>query len=161
MPEYTKRVETELPDYKGQSNNDDRDGISGLSKEKYLLFLEDFFALAHRNSKKNTRLASILSDWPPARRAYASESAISRTPRPWMKNLKNRSWSMTISPLCTKASGGTSILFRHRFLLSALRQMTYLPCKRKGYWGQPAGILVSLKKIGAVTELASAFPSFL
>jgi hypothetical protein len=79
------------PDYKGQSNNDDRDGISGLSKEKYLIFLEDFFALAHRNTKKTTRLASILSDWPPARRAYASESAISRTPRPWMKNLKNRS----------------------------------------------------------------------
>lgn len=51
------------PDYKGQSNNDDRDGISGLSKEKYLEFLEDFFSLAHRSTKKATRLASILSDW--------------------------------------------------------------------------------------------------
>jgi hypothetical protein len=31
------------PDYKGQSNNDDPDGISGLSKEKYLLFYKELF----------------------------------------------------------------------------------------------------------------------
>ena len=51
------------PDYKDQSNNDDPEGISGLSKEKYLLFLEDFFALAHRNTKNSTRMASIHSEW--------------------------------------------------------------------------------------------------
>ncbi len=51
------------PDYKEQSNNYDPDGISGLSKEKYLLFLEEFFALAHRNTKKSTRMASIHSDY--------------------------------------------------------------------------------------------------
>jgi hypothetical protein len=51
------------PDYKDRSNNYDPDGISGLSKEKYLLFLEEFFALAHRNTKKSTRIASIHSDY--------------------------------------------------------------------------------------------------
>ena len=51
------------PYFKKQSNNYDPDGISGLSKEKYLEFLENFFALAHLNTKKSTRLASINSDW--------------------------------------------------------------------------------------------------
>ena len=71
---------------KKQSNNYDPDGISGLSKEKCLEFLENFFSLAHLNAKKSTQMAFINADWPPARRAYASESAISRTPLPKMKS---------------------------------------------------------------------------
>ena len=35
----------------------------GLSKEKYLKFLENFFALAHLNAKKSTQLAFINADW--------------------------------------------------------------------------------------------------
>ncbi len=81
---------------KKQSNNYDPDGISGMSKANYLEFLESFFALAHLNAKKSTQMAFINADWPPAPlparrtyrpegRAYASESAISKTPLPKMK----------------------------------------------------------------------------
>ncbi|MEA3417598.1 MAG: hypothetical protein U9R02_15885 [Thermodesulfobacteriota bacterium] len=73
------------PYVKKQSNNYDPDGISGLSKEKYLKFLKSFFALAYLNAKKSTQMAFINADWPPARRAYASESAISKTPLPKMR----------------------------------------------------------------------------
>ena len=52
---------------KKQSNNYDPNGISGLSKENYLKFLENFFSLAHRNVKKTTQMAFINADWPPAR----------------------------------------------------------------------------------------------
>ena len=51
------------PYFKKQSNSYDPDGISGLSKEGYLLFLEDFFALAHLNAKKSTQMAFINADW--------------------------------------------------------------------------------------------------
>jgi len=71
--------------FKNQSDYYDPGGISGLSKEKYLEFLENFFALLHLNAKKNTQMALINADWPPARRSYASESVISRTPLPGMK----------------------------------------------------------------------------
>ncbi|MEA3415934.1 MAG: hypothetical protein U9R02_07215 [Thermodesulfobacteriota bacterium] len=73
------------PYFKKQSNNYDPDGISGLSKANYLKFLKSFFALAHSNAKKSTHMAFINADWPPARRAYASESAISKTPLPKMR----------------------------------------------------------------------------
>ncbi len=66
------------PYFKKQSNNYDPDGISGMSKANYLQFLENFFSLAHLNAKKTTQMAFINADWPPARKAYASESAISR-----------------------------------------------------------------------------------
>jgi hypothetical protein len=46
---------------KKQSNNYDPDGISGLSKEKYLEFLESFFALAHLNAKKITIFCTFSS----------------------------------------------------------------------------------------------------
>ena len=78
------------PYYKKQSNNYDSDGISGLSKEKYLKFLENFFALVHLNVKKTSRFVFINADWPPARRVYASESVISKTHRPGMKDTKIR-----------------------------------------------------------------------
>ena len=51
------------PYFKKQSNNYDPDAISGLSKEKYLTFLENFFALAHLNAKKSTQMAFINADW--------------------------------------------------------------------------------------------------
>jgi len=51
------------PYFKKQSNNYDPDGISGLSKEKYLEFLENFFPLAHLNTKKSTKMAFINADW--------------------------------------------------------------------------------------------------
>ena len=51
------------PYFKKQSKNYDPDGISGLSKEKYLEFLENFFALAHLNAKKSTQMAFINADW--------------------------------------------------------------------------------------------------
>jgi len=73
------------PYFKKQSNNYDPDGISGLSKGKYLKFLEKFFSLTHLEAKKSTQMAFINADWPPARRAYASESAISKTPLPKMR----------------------------------------------------------------------------
>ena len=51
------------PYFKKQSDHYDPDGISGLSKEDYLSFLKDFFALAHRNSKMSTQMALINADW--------------------------------------------------------------------------------------------------
>jgi len=51
------------PYFKKQSNNYDPDGISGLSKERYLKFLENFFSLAHLNAKKTTQMAFINADW--------------------------------------------------------------------------------------------------
>ena len=63
----------------------DKNSISGLPKKEYLEFLEAFFALLKQNVKKTTRLAFINADWPPARRAYASESVISKA-NPRQKN---------------------------------------------------------------------------
>ena len=51
------------PYFKKQSNNYDPDAISGLSKKKYLEFLDNFFALAHLNAKKSTQMAFINADW--------------------------------------------------------------------------------------------------
>ena len=51
------------PYFKKQSNHYDPDGISRLSKEDYLVFLKNFFALVHRNAKKSTHLALINADW--------------------------------------------------------------------------------------------------
>jgi DNA modification methylase len=86
------------PYFKKQSNNYDPDGISRLSKEKYLEFLESFFALAHLNTKKNTQMAFINADWPARHRSRPKEAvsplkdfaqarragAISKTPLPKM-----------------------------------------------------------------------------
>ena len=51
------------PYFKKQAGNYDKKAISGLSKENYLEFLETFFALAHLNAKKSTRMALINADW--------------------------------------------------------------------------------------------------
>ncbi len=67
------------PYFKKQSGNYDQKGISGLSKEKYLKFLEGFFVLAHQNAKKSTQMAFINADWrdfqnTPARNEMTSHS---------------------------------------------------------------------------------------
>ena len=51
------------PYFKKQSKNYDPQGISGLSKKRYLQFLADFFSMAHLNTKKTTRMAFINADW--------------------------------------------------------------------------------------------------
>jgi len=51
------------PYFKKQAKNYDPDGISGLSKEDYLKFLENFFKLARENVKKGTYVAFIMADW--------------------------------------------------------------------------------------------------
>ena len=51
------------PYFKKQAGNYDKKAISSLSKEDYLDFLERFFALAHQNAKKSTRMAFINADW--------------------------------------------------------------------------------------------------
>ncbi len=58
--------------------------ISSYSKERYEESIENFFIRARRNTKKTARMAFLNADWPPARRAYASESAILNT-RPLQK----------------------------------------------------------------------------
>lgn len=67
------------PYFKKQSNNYDPDGMSGLTKENYLEFLENFFSLAHLNAKKTTQMAFINADWrdfqsTPAREELRSNS---------------------------------------------------------------------------------------
>ncbi|MEA3415233.1 MAG: hypothetical protein U9R02_03605 [Thermodesulfobacteriota bacterium] len=66
------------PYFDKKASEYDEKSISGLTKKEYLEFLEAFFALLKQNAKKTTRLAFINADWPPARRAYASESGIFR-----------------------------------------------------------------------------------
>ena len=51
------------PYFKKQAGNYDKEAISGLSREKYLKFLKNFFALTHLNSKKGTQMAFINADW--------------------------------------------------------------------------------------------------
>ena len=51
------------PYFKKQEGNYDKKAISGLSKEQYLKFLASFFALAHQDAKKSTRMAFINADW--------------------------------------------------------------------------------------------------
>ncbi len=51
------------PYFSKKSGDYDAGSISGLTREEYLKFLEDFFALARENSKKGTKLALINADW--------------------------------------------------------------------------------------------------
>jgi len=67
------------PYFKKQSSNYDQESISGLSKEKYLEFLENFFVLAHQLAKGSTQMAFINADWrdfqnTPARNEMAGNS---------------------------------------------------------------------------------------
>ena len=62
--EYEKKATAQTP------------SISSYTKQEYERFFEGFFLVAHQNAKPTTRMAFLNADWPPARRAYASESVI-------------------------------------------------------------------------------------
>ena len=51
------------PYFSKKSEGYDERSISGLSRYRYLDFLERFFILARQNSKKSTTLALINADW--------------------------------------------------------------------------------------------------
>ena len=72
-PPYFNKKEKEYE----KNTNAETPSISSYTKEQYESFLEDFFLLAHKKSKATTWMAFLNGDWPPARRAYASKSAIS------------------------------------------------------------------------------------
>jgi len=82
------------PYFKKQLNNYDPDGISGLSKEQYLEFLESFFALAHQNAKKSTLMAFVNADWrdfqgTPARNEISDNSIMIDD---YLHIIKNSGW---------------------------------------------------------------------
>ena len=95
-----------------------------------LEFLENFFSLAHLNAKKSTQMAFINADWPPAPlparrtyrpegRAYASESAISKTPLPNMRPGGIQFSSMITFGFWIKVAGRKPISFRRHSLSEA------------------------------------------
>ena len=51
----------------------EKESISALSRKEYLKFFRELFPLFKEHSKKDACIAFLNSDWPPARRAYASE----------------------------------------------------------------------------------------
>ncbi len=73
------------PYFQKKADDYDAKSISGLAREEYLTFLERLFALACQNAKQTTQMAFINADWPPARKAYASESGIFKAPPPGRK----------------------------------------------------------------------------
>ena len=82
----------EPPYFDKKAADYDEKSISGLSKKEYLEFLEAFFVVLKQNAKKATRFAFFNADWPPARRAYASESGIFRTNQRQKNPAKEQSW---------------------------------------------------------------------
>ena len=63
------------PYFSKKANAYDEQSISGLSQNKYLEFLEAFFALVKLHAKKTTRLAFINADWRDFQNTPASEEA--------------------------------------------------------------------------------------
>lgn len=57
-PYYSKKEKA----YK-EKTSQERPSISSFTKEEYAHFLEDFFRLAHENSRPTTRLAFLNADW--------------------------------------------------------------------------------------------------
>ncbi len=51
------------PYFTKKSSQYDSAAISGMSRRDYLGFLESFFVLAHRNTKKSSQLAMVNADW--------------------------------------------------------------------------------------------------
>jgi hypothetical protein len=47
------------------------DSMYVLSQKKYLKFYKELFPLIRENTKTHGRIAFLIGDWPPARRAYA------------------------------------------------------------------------------------------
>jgi DNA modification methylase len=63
------------PYFNKKADGYDEKSISGLSKNKYLEFLEAFFVLAGQHAKKTTRIAFINADWRDFQNTPASEEA--------------------------------------------------------------------------------------
>jgi len=63
------------PYFNKRADGYDEKSISGLSKNKYLEFLEVFFVLAEQHAKKTTRIAFINADWRDFQNTPASEEA--------------------------------------------------------------------------------------
>jgi len=61
------------PYFNKKADGYDEKSISGLPQNKYLEFLEAFFALVKRHAKKTTRLAFINADWRDFQNTPASE----------------------------------------------------------------------------------------
>jgi hypothetical protein len=97
-----------------------KDSISALSRKEYLEFFEELFPVAF-----------LVGDWPPARRAYASESAISRAPLPEMKSGQTRFSSRNTYRSWNEAVGRIPMSFRRLSPRNVFRPMWYPPCKRK------------------------------
>ena len=91
-------------DYEKKTNAESP-SISSYTKEEYERFLEDFFLLAHKNTKPTTSMAFLNADWPLARRAYASESAILNPHQPQKRNPINQSQYSTTTGFYQKEDG--------------------------------------------------------
>ncbi len=63
------------PYFDKKADGYDEKSISGLSQDKYLEFLETFFALVKQHAKKTTRLAFINADWRDFQNTPASEES--------------------------------------------------------------------------------------
>ncbi len=61
------------PYFSKKAEDYDEGSISGLPRESYLDFLEQFFMLCHENGKKSTKLALINADWRDFQGTSASE----------------------------------------------------------------------------------------
>ena len=64
------------PYFDKKADEYDEKSISSFSKEAYLEFLESFFALAHKHTKKSARLAFLNADW----RDFQNKPARDETP---------------------------------------------------------------------------------
>ena len=76
-PPYFKKMTKQYAD----------DSISVLSRKEYLEFYKELFPLMREHTKTHGRIAFLVGDWPPARRAYAPEGGTSRAFRLWRKIL--------------------------------------------------------------------------
>jgi len=124
------------PYFKKQSKNYDSDGISGLSREKYLKFLENFFALAHLNTKKSTQLAFINADWrdfqgTPARDENPANSIMSDD---YLHIIKKRGWQrvhMMQAPLSSERFTGNVVSAMHKKKIIGVTSRYVIISKKK------------------------------
>ena len=64
------------PYYSKKADDYDAESISSLPRQEYLEFLEHFFTLMHKHTKKTTRLAFVNADW----RDFQNTPALSESP---------------------------------------------------------------------------------
>ncbi len=64
------------PYYSKKADDYDAESISSLPRQEYLEFLEHFFTLMHKHTKKTTRLAFVNADW----RDFQHTPALSESP---------------------------------------------------------------------------------